>query len=304
LIGLGDPDDAAVWRLDEARALVATTDFFTPVVDNPYDYGAIAAANALSDVYAMGGQPFLALNIAALPPALPAEVTGRILLGGAEKVREAGVVLAGGHSIQDQEPKYGLVVLGFVHPQKMLAKSGARAGDQLVLTKPLGFGVLTTALKRGLADPSDVSEGVAWMKRLNRDAALLATEAGLSGGTDITGFGLLGHSAEMALASGVRLRFRFSQIPFTRGAHRYAQEWIFPGGSSDNRIHFGPQVEFKTGVDEPSQMLLFDAQTSGGLLLSVPAEKMDGLLEHAARIGQMAWVVGEAIPGSGIEVVD
>lgn len=303
LVGLSSPDDAAVWRLGDDRALVATVDFFTPVVDDPYDFGAIAAANALSDVYAMGGQPFLALNVAALPPDLPAEVLSEILRGGAEKAREAGVVIAGGHTVQDKEPKYGLIVLGFVHPDHMLTKAGAQVGDVLLLSKPLGFGTTTTALKRDLADPSDVAEVVGWMKRLNRTASELAVEAGLRGGTDVTGFSLLGHAWEMAEASGVGMRFRFSQVPFTRGAQRYAQEWIFPGGSADNRLFFGEHVRFDSKIDEASQMLLFDAQTSGGLLLAVPREKLEDLLERAAQRGQVFWEVGEVIAGSWIEVV-
>jgi selenide,water dikinase len=303
LVGLVDPDDAAVWRLDEDRALVATTDFFTPVVDDAYDFGSIAAANALSDVYAMGGKPFLALNVAALPPDLPAEILGEILRGGAEKAREAGVVIAGGHTVQDKEPKYGLIVLGFVDPRRMITKSGARAGDVLVLSKPLGFGTTTTALKREQADPADVSEVVGWMKRLNKTASELAQEVGVTGGTDVTGFSLLGHGWEMAEASGVGLRFTFGKMPFTRGARRYAQEWIFPGGSADNRLYYGEHVSFAPQIDEPSQMLLFDAQTSGGLLLSVPPEKLDGLMGRAAQVGQMLWEVGEVIEGENIEVV-
>jgi len=303
LVGLADPDDAAVWRLDDGRALVATTDFFTPVVDDAYDFGAIAAANALSDVYAMGGQPFLALNVAALPTDLPAELLGEILRGGAEKAREAGVVIAGGHTVQDKEPKYGLIVIGFVDPAHMITKGGARVGDVLVLSKPLGFGTTTTALKRDQADPTDVSEVVGWMKRLNRSAGELAVEIGVRGGTDVTGFSLLGHGWEMAEASGVGLRFYFGKVPFTRGARRYASEWIFPGGSSDNRLYYGEHVQFAPGIDEPSQMLLFDAQTSGGLLLSVPPEKLDGLLRRAAQVGQMLWEVGEVIEGTKIEVV-
>jgi selenide, water dikinase len=303
LVGLGDPDDAAVWQLDEERALVVTTDFFTPVVDNPYDYGAIAAANSLSDVYAMGGKPFLALNIAALPPDMDPEIIGEILRGGAEKAREAGVVIAGGHTIQDKEPKYGLVAIGLVNPARLITKSGARPGDVLVLSKPLGFGTITTALKQGRADPTDVSEAVGWMKRLNKSAAELATEFGVKGGTGVTGFSLLGHGWELSYASGVKLRFSLGLIPFTRGAHRYAQEWIFPGGSLDNREYFGGQVQFAPEIDEASRMLLFDAQTSGGLLLAVPPEKLDALLERAAEIGQVLWVVGEVHQGDGIEVI-
>jgi selenide,water dikinase len=303
LVGLDSPDDAAVWRLDEERAVVLTTDFFTPVVDNPYSYGAIAAANALSDVYAMGGQPFLALNVAALPTDLPPEITGEILRGGAEKAREAGVVIAGGHTIQDKEPKYGLIVLGFVDPGHMITKGGVRPGDRLLLSKPLGLGVTTTALKNDQADHSDVAEAVGWMQRLNKTAAELAVTARLHGGTDITGFSLLGHAWELAEASHVGLRFSFQRIPFTRGAHRYAQAWIFPGGASDNRLYFGPHVHFAPEIDEVSQMLLFDPQTSGGLLLSVPLEKLAPLLDEAARAGQVFWEVGEAVLGEGIEVV-
>jgi selenide,water dikinase len=303
LVGLGEPDDAAVWRLDAERALVVTTDFFTPVVDDPYDYGAIAAANALSDVYAMGGRPFLALNIAALPPDLPPEISTEILRGGAEKALEAGVALAGGHTVQDKEPKYGLVVLGFVHPDKILSKRGARAGDALVLTKPLGFGTVTTALKRELADAEDVAEVVEWMKRLNKKAAGLAAEFDLHCATDVTGFSLLGHGLEIANSSGVGLRFFFDKMPFVRGAPRYAAEWIFPGGSLDNRAYFSAHVRFASEIDEPSQLLLFDAQTSGGLLLAVPAAKLDNFMSQASLSDQPVWIVGEAFAGAGIEVL-
>ena len=303
LVGLDGPDDAAVWRLDEQRALVVTTDFFTPVVDDPYDYGAIAAANSLSDVYAMGGEPFLALNVAAMPADLESEIISEIFRGGAEKARQAGVVVAGGHTIQDKEPKYGLIVLGFAHPERMLTKRGARAGDALVLSKPLGFGTTTTALKQGVADPDDVVEVVKWMKRLNKNAAELAVEFGVCAGTDVTGFSLLGHGWEMAEASGVGLRFIYEQIPFIRGARQYAERFIFPGGSSDNRLYFGPHVNFSPVIDEASQMLLFDAQTSGGLLLAVPPEVLDDLLARAGEIGQELWVVGEVVEGDEIEVM-
>jgi selenide,water dikinase len=302
LVGLGEPDDAAVWRLDDEHALVVTTDFFTPVVDKAYDYGAIAAANALSDVYAMGGRPFLALNIAALPPDLPEELISEILRGGAETARQAGVVIAGGHTIQDKEPKYGMVVVGFVHPDRMLTKSGLRVGDQLVMSKPLGFGVTTTALKRSQADPADVTEAVNWMKRLNREASELAVEFGLRGGTDVTGYSLLGHASEMAVASGVGLRFEYTHIPFLSCARKYAEEWTFPGGASDNRLYWGEQVRFAAGLDEASQMLLFDPQTSGGLLLAVPPGKLDALMERAVETGQEMWVVGQVVAGSGIQV--
>ncbi len=302
LVGLEGADDAAVWQLDEKRALVVTTDFFTPVVDDAYDYGAIAAANSLSDIYAMGGTPFLALNIAGLPPDLPAEISSEILRGGAEKTREAGVVIAGGHTVQDKEPKYGLVALGFIEKDKMLTKSGLRPGDALVLTKPLGFGCTTTALKQGKANAEDVREVVDWMTRLNRTAGLLAVESGLTAGTDVTGFSLLGHGLEMARASGVALHFDYAQIPFVSGAQKYAEMWAFPGGASDNRLYFGPFVTFHSSIDDARQMLLFDPQTSGGLLLGVPQGKLAAFQARARELDQPAWVIGEARPGSDIEV--
>jgi selenide, water dikinase len=303
LVGLDSPDDAAVWRIDQDRAIVVTTDFFTPVVDDPYDYGAIAAANSLSDVYAMGGKPFLALNVAALPPDLPSEISSEIIRGGAEKAHEAGVVIAGGHTIQDKEPKYGLVAIGFVDPHHMLTKAGAQPGDRLVLTKPLGFGVTTTALKREIATPEDVAEVVAWMKRLNDAASRLALEFNLKAATDVTGFSLLGHGLEMADASAVSFRLDYKNIPFVAGAQKYASQWAFPGGASDNRLHFGPKVRFVSAIDEASQMLLFDPQTSGGLLLSVPSDKITAFLERAAQTGQPVWEIGEVAAGSGIDVV-
>lgn len=301
-MGLEGPDDAALWRLDDSRALVVTTDFFTPVVDEAYDYGSIAAANSLSDVYAMGGRPFLALNIAALPPDLPIELSSEILRGGAEKTREAGVVIAGGHTIQDKEPKYGLVVIGFVDPHKAMTKGGLNPGDALVLTKPLGFGVTTTALKQQKAEPQDVAEVVDWMKRLNRSASELAVEFGLRGGTDITGYSFLGHGLEMAEASGVSLHIDYAKIPFVSGARKYAEHGTFPGGAFDNLHHYGAQVKFADSLDEPAQMLLFDPQTSGGLLLGVPAEKLAAFEARAREVGQSVWVVGTVHDGSGIEV--
>ena len=278
-----------------------TTDFFTPVVDTPYEYGAIAAANSLSDVYAMGGRPFLALNIAALPDDLPTEISSEILRGGAEKAREAGVVIAGGHTVKDKEPKYGLVAIGFVNPQKIISKSGLKAGDVLVLTKPLGGGVTTTALKQEKAEEVHVKEAIEWMSRLNKTAGELAVEFGVRGGTDITGFGLLGHAAEMAQASGVLLQFEFSKFPFLSGAKKYAERGIFPGGAFDNKSHFENVVTFE-GLDEPSQMLLFDPQTSGGLLFGIAPENLSAFESSAKERNQPYWLVGEAQVGSGIKV--
>ena len=303
LVGLDTPDDAAVWRLDDQRAIVVTTDFFTPVVDEPYDYGAIAAANSLSDIYAMGGSPFLALNIAALPPDLPTGLLSEILRGGAEKARQAGVVVAGGHTVQDKEPKYGLVAVGFVDPRRILTKGGARPGDRLVVTKPLGFGVTTTALKQQKAAAEDVAEVVNWMTRLNRTAGQLAVESELACGTDVTGFSLLGHSWEIARASQVGLRVFFNRVPFVSCAVRYAEQWTFPGGASDNRSYFGKFVRFSATLSEMQQMQLFDPQTSGGLLLAVPKQKMDSFRQRAAHLEQPIWDIGEVVEGEGIDVV-
>jgi selenide,water dikinase len=302
LIGLEGLDDAAVWRLDDSRALVVTTDFFTPVVDNAYDYGSIAAANSLSDIYAMGGMPFLGLNVAALPPDLPTEISADILRGGAEKAREAGVVVAGGHTVQDKEPKYGLLAIGFVDPKKMLRKSGLKVGDVLVLTKPLGFGVTTTALKREQADESDVKEVVSWMRRLNKTGGELAVEFNLDGGTDITGFSLLGHSWEMANASKVGLEIEYDRIPFVKCARKYAEMGAFAGGLFDNQSYFSHHVQFDVSLDEPSQMLLFDPQTSGGLMLGVPQEKLKVFIERAKELDQPAWNIGKVKEGEGIRV--
>jgi len=303
LVGLGDPDDGAVWDLGDGRALVVTTDFFTPVVDTPYEYGAIAAANSLSDIYAMGGKPFLALNVAALPPDLPPAFTGEILRGGAEKAKEAGVVIAGGHTVQDKEPKYGLIVLGFADPAKMFTKGGAKPGDVLVLSKPLGFGTTTTAIKQAKATSEDMAEVIDWMTRLNRTAAELAQEFGVCGATDITGFSFLGHAWEMAAASGVGFRIEFENVPFISGAKKYAKEFIFPGGASDNKLFFEEHVQYHRELVDEEKFLLFDPQTSGGLLLSVSREKLNGLLTRAEEIGQSLWVVGEVVEGDHLKIV-
>jgi selenide,water dikinase len=279
-----------------------TTDFFTPVVDDPYDFGGIAAANALSDVYAMGGKPFLALNIAALPNDLPMEIGAAILRGGADKAKEAGIPVAGGHTIQDKEPKYGLVVLGFADPRKLLSKQGARVGDLLYITKPLGFGVTNTAVKRELATPQDEHEVVGWMRKLNKQASELAQEFELRGGTDITGFGLLGHAWEMTSGASVKLKIYFDAIPFTSGATMYAKQDTFPGGSRDNRNYYSPHIDFAHDIENWEQLLLFDAQTSGGLLLAVPAERSTAFEARAADVGQPMWRIGEVTLGTGIEV--
>ena len=303
LAGLTSPDDAAVWKLDDERALALTTDFFTPVVDDPFDYGRIAAANSLSDIYAMGGTPFLALNIAAMPPDLDPAVSREIFRGGAVVAKEAGVVIAGGHSIQDKEPKYGMVVAGFVDPKNMFTKGGARPGDRLYLTKPLGFGAITTALKRQMAREEDVTEAVGWMTRLNREASRAGSACGVRAATDITGYSFIGHALEVANASGVGLRVEFERLPVLQSALAYAAQFIFPGGAYDNRLYFQQSVDYMCALGEDRQMLLFDPQTSGGLLLAVPAERGADFESAMVASGAPCFQVGEVISGSGIIII-
>jgi selenide,water dikinase len=302
LVGLAAGDDAAVYRVGADRALIQTVDFFPPIVDDPYDYGAIAAANAMSDVYAMGGEVALALNICCFPEELPAELLQDILRGGAEKVAEAGGVLAGGHTVTDPVLKYGLAVTGFVHPERVWTKAGARPGDFLVLTKPLGTGLTTTALKRKQLTSEAIADSIAGMKRLNRRAAALLRSAGVRACTDVTGFSLLGHGLEMAEASGVRFRLALRAIPLLDRTSEAVRLDAFPGGSYRNREHYQSRVSFVPGIDELERLLLFSPETSGGLLAAVPAERVEALRERSAREGEPLWVIGRVAEGSGIEV--
>ena len=303
LVGLETSDDAAVYRINDDVAIIQTLDFFTPVVDDPYDYGAIAAANAMSDVYAMGGEVVLALNICGFPADMSPDVIGEILRGGAEKVAEAGGVLAGGHTLVDEEPKYGLSVMGLIHPDRILTKAGARPGDALVLTKPLGVGIISTAFKGDVANLDHMAAAVASMKQLNRTASRLIQKAGVCGCTDITGFALLGHSLEMAEKSRVRLRFRVHDLPLLDGAAEYADLWLFPAGTCNNDRAYRHDVSFAAGVSEEMQQLLYTPETSGGLLVAVPAERLDTVLGLFDTEGHECWVVGEVIVGQGVEVV-
>ena len=303
LVGLVVSDDAAVYKLTDDIAVVQTLDFFPPVVDDPYDYGAIAAANAMSDVYAMGGEVVLALNISAFPANLPLEITSEILRGGAEKVAEAGGVLAGGHTIDDEEPKYGLSVMGIVHPDQVWTKAGAQAGDVLVLTKPLGVGIITTVLKADLAAPEHIAAAINSMKMLNRQAARILKGIGAHAVTDVTGFALLGHGYEVAEKSGVRLRFDLGRIPFLEGAREYADMWLFPGGTCDNERAYQHGVAFAPGVDEEIQQLLYTPETSGGLLAAVPADRLEALAAGFDEAGHPYWVIGDVVEGKGVEVL-
>lgn len=302
LVGLTVSDDAAVYQITPEIAVIQTLDFFTPVVDDPYDYGAIAAANAMSDIYAMGGEVALALNICGFPPKLPPAMIAEILRGGAEKVAEAGGVLAGGHTIDDLEPKYGLSVMGLIHPQRILTKAGAKVGDVLILTKPLGAGMITTAFKGDVAERQHVAAAVVSMKQLNRRAMQAIQQVGVHACTDITGFALLGHGHEMAEKSGVQLRFEAAKLPFLDGAKQYAEEWLFPAGSCKNQRFYQEWVTFAPGISEEMQMLLFTPETSGGLLVAAPPEKIDRLLALFAETGQPGWVIGEVREGMGIMV--
>jgi selenide,water dikinase len=306
LVGLGLPDDAAVYRLSGDQAIIETVDFFPPVVDDPYTFGAVAAANALSDIYAMGGRPLFALNLAAFPDDQPLAVLSEILRGGAEKVREAGAVIAGGHTVTDKEPKYGLAVTGLVHPDRILAKGGARTGDRLVLTKSLGTGVLTTAHKQGVVAEADLQAAVDSMTRLNRKAseAVLATP-GVHGLTDVTGFGLLGHAHEMAHLAGVGITLEYARLSWLGNVCDYAQRWIFPGGAERNEAFYGRWVSLAPGrvLADWEIRLLHDPQTSGGLLIAVAADELEALVERLQAAGEAAHVIGEVGPGQGELVV-
>jgi selenide,water dikinase len=318
LVGLGLADDAAVYRLSDGSALVATLDFFTPIVDDPYAYGAIAAANAMSDVYAMGGQVLFALNVAAFPANLPPDMITEVLRGGAEKVREAGAVVAGGHTIQDKEPKYGLVVLGRVDPGRILTKGGARPGDQLILTKPLGSGVITTAFMRDRTSKEQLQAATESMLRLNRLASEVALAAGVRAATDVTGFGLLGHASEMLVGSdevlgpaespdrgqegqGAGFRLYFDRLPWLPGAQAFGDDWVYPGGAFNNRDYFKDRVRFDSRLSEAQQVLCFSPETSGGLLMAVPPGRVEEVVGRLER----AWAIGEvvAMAEPAIEVV-
>jgi selenide,water dikinase len=295
LVGASTSDDAAVYRLSDDSALVATLDFITPVVEDPEAFGAVAATNAISDVYAMGGKPIFALNVVNFPRgALPLHYLEAILRGGAAKATEAGIPILGGHSVDDPELKYGMVVLGLVHPDRVVRNAGARVGDLLVLTKPLGIGIITTAIKAQVADEAIIGRAVHSMTTLNRDAAeaMLAVDAHAA--TDVTGFGLLGHLAEVVRASGVGARVRARQVPLIEGTRDLAERGLIPGGSRRNLEAVSPILRWAPSLSEIDQLLLADAQTSGGLLIAVAPERaaeLVGLLEKGGALASA--VVGE-----------
>jgi selenide,water dikinase len=286
LVGSATADDAAVYRLTGELALVLTTDFFTPVVDAPYDFGRVAAANALSDVYAMGGRPITALNLVGFPDAtLEASVLGDILRGGADKAREAGIDIVGGHTIKTDEPIYGLAVTGLVHPARVVTNAGARPGDALVLTKPIGVGIITTAAKQDVDSRGAIREAIELMATLNRGACDAMLEVGVHAATDVTGFGLLGHLRNVTKASGCAATVWVDRVPVLEAARAYAREGIVPGGTHANRRFLAESVEYREGVDEADQLLVCDAQTSGGLLIAVAPERAGQLVDALARVG-------------------
>lgn len=307
LVGLDQKDDSAVYQVSEERAIISTMDFFPPVVDDPYPFGAIAAANALSDVYAMGGTPLMAINLAAYPDGLDMAVLSEILRGGAEKVREAGAVIAGGHTVSDKEPKYGLSVTGEIHPDKIIKKSGAKAGDVLILTKPLGTGTITTALKQGQAETAHVDTAVIGMSQLNRHPAEIAQKYNdqrenrdaVRAMTDITGYSLIGHGHEVAHLSNVSLHINFSQLQWYPGAFQYAEADIFPGGMYRNQDFFRKWVTLDESITEWQEYLLYDPQTSGGLLMCVDQAIANDVLAELQQHSTQAVIIGHVAEGAG-----
>lgn len=295
LVGLDTADDAAVYKLSDDTAIVQTVDFFTPIVDDPYHFGAIAATNAFSDIYAMGGRPLFALNIVGFPSnRLPMEVLREILRGAQDKAQEAGVSIIGGHTIDDTEPKFGLAVTGIIHPEKVLTNAGAKPGDVLILTKPLGLGIITTALKRGLADAETTQTAIEIMSTLNRAAAEALTELPVNACTDITGFGLLGHLKEMAQGSGVNVEISADSVPVLEAAKEFITANVIPGGTLNNMEYVADVVTWSPEISRTLRTLLCDAQTSGGLLISVPAEHSEKATETLLAKGvKAAKIIGQ-----------
>lgn len=306
LVGLQTSDDAAVYKLSDGQAIVQTVDFFPPVVDDAYLYGAIAAANSMSDVFAMGGDVLLGLNIAAFPDNLPLDILTRIFEGGAAKAAEAGMIIAGGHTVTDDEPKYGIVVTGTIDPARILTKAGAKPGDRVFLTKPLGTGVITTSIKQEAADPADADAAISSMLTLNQASSRLIRESSASACTDITGYGLLGHLTEVAIKSGIGIDLDAAALPWLPGAMRYATEGRFPGGADRNRGYYEPLPEcgitHAPGLSDELIRLLYSPETSGGLLVTIADAKAAALIAAFSGAGLALWEIGRARAGAGISV--
>ena len=308
LVGIATGDDAAVYKMSEDLAIISTVDFFPPIVDDPFKFGEIAAANALSDVYAMGGKPVIALNIVGFPVDLPHEILGRILSGGASKAEEAGVLIVGGHTVDDAEPKYGMSVTGVVHPGEQVTNAGAKPGDVLVLTKPIGTGIITTAGKQERVSAETLNRAVSIMSELNRKPAEAMMHVGVNACVDVTGFGLLGHLRLIAQGSGVSARVKASNVPVIEGVQELLEMGIAPGGTHRNLESLDGVVDWHEDITDQTQILLADAQTSGGLLIAVAPDKKDALLEALEDVGiQTRAVIGEIFArdpqGAAITVV-
>jgi len=300
LVGLSNSDDAGVYRITDEIAMVLTADFFTPIVDDPYWFGAIAAANSLSDVYAMGGKPLVALNIAALPAGADfAEINKKIMQGGIDKMTEAGVVIIGGHTIKDKEPKFGYAVMGTIHPNKILDNSKAQPGDALILTKPIGTGVISTGIKAGKCSAATAEAFTRSMATLNKRAGELMLEVGVSTATDITGFGLIGHLNEVLTASKRTARLHARQVPVFEEATTIAELGMVPGGTRANQKSYDPIVEWSADVSAIDRVLMNDAQTSGGLLIFVPGDKKERLVAALRKENILAAHIGDVLDGAG-----
>jgi selenide,water dikinase len=305
LVGYDTNDDAAVYRLSKDQAIVETVDFFPPVLDDPHAFGQIAAANAMSDIWAMGAQALFALNLVAFPKELPVSILKAILAGGASKAKEAGIPILGGHSVQSPEPKYGMAVTGVVHPKKVLTNAAGRAGDVLILTKPIGTGIATTALKRGLASRALVKRVTAQMATLNKAAGevFASGKFPVHALTDVTGFGLLGHAIEMARGAKLRVGLELERIPLLPEIAQLAEQGVVPGGTKTNLAHAEKWVRFPEGLPEPIRHVLADAQTNGGLLAAVPERNALKALAALERRGVEGWVVGHLVRGKpGVDV--
>lgn len=305
LVGTNTADDAAVYKISDELAIVQTVDYFTPVVDDPYTFGMITAANSLSDIYAMGAKPLFALNIAGFPSGkLPFEVLGEILRGGAAKAQEAGVSIIGGHTISDPEPKYGMAVTAVIHPEKVVTNAGAMAGDVLILTKPLGIGIITTAMKKDMVNRETVEKAVEVMCTLNKDAAEVMISVGVNACTDITGFGFLGHLHEMVKGSGVGARISMAKVPVIPGTWDLIRQGVAPGGTHRNLEFLKDNLSPEEGISKEELLVLADAQTSGGLLMAVPADRAERLVGELTAVGvPVVAVVGEMVAGTAGRII-
>lgn len=302
LVGLDTRDDAAVYRINDDIAIIQTLDFFTPMVDDPYLFGQIAAANAINDIYAMGGDPLLAMNIVCYPDCEDMGILKQILAGGLDKVKEAGALLVGGHTIDDNEPKYGLSVCGLIHPDKIISNHGAQPGDVLLLTKPLGNGVIATAIKAQLASEEAYREAAAWMAGLNKKAAAVMQKIGVNAATDVTGFGFIGHLYELAIASDVSVEIYAGKVPFMTGTMEYSNMGLVPGGAYKNRDYLSEKVNFASAVDPNTRDLLFSPETSGGLLISVAGDKAAEMIEDLGLEGCFCAKIGR-VKSQGFEPI-